>query len=173
MLRIIAISLGILGLVGCQSQPSKPIESPKTTPPEKPSEIHTPTGVVIKPYDREEIQRQQRPTSGASQPRVVVPQQQKQTVVKDGSELSAFKNLIQKAETAFNNQQLTQAENLTLQAQRVAPQAAQTYLMLSKIALIQNNKANAQALAQRGLSLAQTDQMKSQLNLIIKQAQSK
>jgi hypothetical protein len=170
MLRIIVISLGILGLVGCQSQPSKPIESPKTTPPAKPTEIHTPTGVVIKPYDREEIQRQQRPIPSTAEPRVIVPQQQK-TVVKDGSELPAFKNLIQKAETALNNQQLTQAENFTMQAQRLAPQAAQTYLMLSKIALLQNNKANAQALAQRGLSLAQTDQMKNQLNQVLRQAQ--
>jgi uncharacterized lipoprotein YajG len=46
---------GILALVGCQSQPTnkaneKPLEA-KNAP------IKTSTGVIIQPYDREEIQR--------------------------------------------------------------------------------------------------------------------
>ena len=47
---------GILALVGCQSQPTnkaneKPVEAAKNAP------IKTSTGVIIQPYDREEIQR--------------------------------------------------------------------------------------------------------------------
>jgi hypothetical protein len=170
MLRLTIASLIVIGLVGCQNLPQQTIEQPKTvvTPeePSKPKEIHTPTGVVIKPYDREEIQRQQLPP-----PTVVIPQQQKKTqVFNDGSELPAYKNLVQQAEKSLKQNQIANAENLMLQAQRLAPQAAQTYVMLAKISLAKNDKANARALAQRGLSFAQNDSIKNQLNQIIQQS---
>jgi len=171
MLRLTITSFTILALIGCQNQsqptPKKPTkvvnQKAETIPPK---EIHTPTGVVIKPYDREEIQRKPLPA-----PTVIVPQQQQNNkTFNDGSELPAYKNLVQKAETALKQNQISQSESLMLQAQRLAPQSAQTYVMLSKIALAKNDKANAQALAQRGLSYAQSDSVKNQLNQIIQQS---
>ena len=63
MFRITCITVCLITLVGCQSQPLKPMVQPKTISQEitKPKEIQTSTGVVIKPYELEEIQRKQVP----------------------------------------------------------------------------------------------------------------
>lgn len=59
MLKIALTAVCLISLVGCQSQPLQPTVQPKTVPEEitKPKEIRTSTGVVIKPYELEEIQR--------------------------------------------------------------------------------------------------------------------
>ena len=57
-------------IVACQSLPETPAPQPA---PEKPHTVTTPEGVVIRPYEREEIKRQSL--------QVVVPQQK----VRDGS----------------------------------------------------------------------------------------
>lgn len=165
------------GMVGCQSLPT-PTEQPKTSTekPTKPKEIHTPTGVVIKPYDAEEIKRKSvelpsSPQTTPAPPQVLIPKQpQVRQSFDDGSNVPAVKGLIQQAETALSQKQIDRAESLTLQAQRLAPQSAQTYLLLTKIALIKNNKPSAISLAQRGLSFAQDESVKKQLNAIIQQA---
>lgn len=167
MHKITLTSLFMIGMVGCQSLPPSKEPATKITPPQevKPKEIKTPTGVVIKPYEPEEIQR--RPV----QPVVVIPKQPIQSQhFDDGSNLPAVKNLIQQAENALKQQQIDRAETLTLQAQRLAPQSAETYLILAKIALLKNNKSSANSLAQRGLSFAQDENIKKQLNTVIQQA---
>jgi lipopolysaccharide biosynthesis regulator YciM len=53
-----------------------------------------------------------------------------------------------------------------LQAQRISPQAAQSYVILAQIAQKQRNYNHAEALLQRGLSLANDNATKKQLWLI-------
>ncbi|OTG86367.1 hypothetical protein B9T31_07655 [Acinetobacter sp. ANC 4558] len=173
MVKISLISFLLLGLVGCISQPQPIIEPPKVIPhpPSIAKEIHTPTGVVIKPYEQEEIKRQQMPPKPHVEQRIVIPQQKNEQKFNDGSQLPAFKNLIQQAEIAIQHNQISQAEGFALQAQRLAPQTAQTYLTLSKISLAKNDKVNALSFAQRGLSFTPNENLKKQLNQIIRQTQ--
>lgn len=63
------IALGLIGLVGCQSLPtSDESKQPAKPVPTEKQDIKTPSGVVITPYEREEIQRKKM--------QVIVPAQQ-------------------------------------------------------------------------------------------------
>lgn len=146
-------------IVACQSLPEQPTPQPV---PEKPKTVTTPEGVVIRPYEREEIKRQSL--------QVVVPQQSVRQKLEDGRRLPAFQKLMQQTKVAYKQGQFNQAETAALQAQRLAPQAAETYLYLALIANQKKQSANAEALARRGLSYAQSDAMKRQLWLVIQKA---
>lgn len=157
--------MGLIGLAGCQSLPTLQQEPEKPAPQTAPEAQKTPPGVKITPYEQEEIKR--RPVQ------VVIPKQKVQQHFKDGRELPAFKNLMQQTQAAYKKGQWSQAESYALQAQRLAPQSAETFLYLSMVANRQNKAANAEALARRGLSYAQSNAMKKQLWLnILKAAQS-
>lgn len=158
------IALSLIGLVGCQSLPTpESKQPPKPAPAEKP-DIKTPSGVVITPYEREEIQRKK--------VQVIVPEQHSKQQFEDGRQLPAFQKLMQKTQLAYKQGKWNEAEAAALQAQRLAPQSAETFLYLALIAHKKNRPANAQALAQRGLSYAQTKPMKKQLwQVILKAAQ--
>ncbi|MDM1336321.1 tetratricopeptide repeat protein [Acinetobacter pseudolwoffii] len=154
MLQKIIPGLLILSLVGCQSFP----EPEKPTAPAKPAaekpKPQTPDGVVITPYDRPEIKRQ----------KIVIPEQKpKSQKFDDGRNLPAFKRLMQQTQQAYAKQQFSQAEAAAVQAQRLAPQASETYLYLGMIANRKNQPARADAFALRGLSYAQSNAMKKQL----------
>lgn len=146
-------------IVACQSLPETPAPQPA---PEKPHTVTTPEGVVIRPYEREEIKRQSL--------QVVVPQQKVQQKLEDGRNLPAFQKLMQQTQTAYKKGQFNQAETAALQAQRLAPQAAETYLYLALIANQMKQPANAEALARRGLTYAQSPAMKRQLWLVLQKA---
>ncbi|OTG59181.1 hypothetical protein B9T29_13150 [Acinetobacter sp. ANC 3903] len=159
------IALGLIALVGCQSlptpdenkQPAKPVPTEKR-------DTKAASGVVITPYEREEIQRKKM--------QVIVPAQQRKQQFDDGRQLPAFQKLMQKTQLAYKQGQWNEAEAAALQAQRLAPQSAETFLYLALIANKKNQPANAEALAQRGLSYAQTNAMKKQLwQVILKAAQ--
>ena len=155
MLRKFIPGLLILGLVGCQSmsEPEPPV-APSKPPVQQKPKTSTPDGVVITPYDRPEIQRQ----------KIVIPEQKPQAQkFDDGRNLPAFKKLMQQTQQAYSKQQYNQAEATATQAQRLAPQAAETYLYLGMIANRKNQPARADAFALRGLSYAQTNTMKKQL----------
>ena len=77
---------------------------------------------------------------------------------------------MQKTQTAYKSQQLAEAERYALQAQRIAPQASEIYLYLGLIANQRKEYANAEALARRGLSYAQSNAMKKQLWTIVLRA---
>lgn len=154
MLQKIIPGLLILSLVGCQSFP----EPEKPTAPAKPAtekpKTQTQDGVVITPYDRPEIKRQ----------KIVIPEQKpKSQKFDDGRNLPAFKRLMQQTQQAYAKQQFSQAEAAAVQAQRLAPQASETYLYLGMIANRKNQPARADAFALRGLSYAQSNAMKKQL----------
>lgn len=154
MLRKILPGLLILSLVGCQTvpEPQKPV-SPAKPAAEKPK-AQTPDGVVITPYERPEIKRQ----------KIVIPEQKpKSSKLDDGRNLPAFKSLMQQTQQAYTKQQFAKAESTVMQAQRLAPQAPETYLYLGMIANRKNQPARADAFALRGLSYAQSRAMKKQL----------
>lgn len=146
-------------IVACQSLPEASAPQPA---PEKLQTVTTPEGVVIRPYEREEIKRQSL--------QVVVPQQSVQQKLEDGRRLPAFQKLMQQTKVAYKQGQFNQAETAALQAQRLAPQATETYLYLALIANQKKQPANAEALARRGLTYAQSDAMKRQLWLVIQKA---
>lgn len=161
MMKKTAAIIGMLILAGCTTAPEKtPTKTTPTHPPKKATQPSS--GVKITPYDQKEIKRQSVP--------VVVPQQKVQQKFNDGSQLPAFKTLMQKTQVAYKQQQLAEAERYALQAQRIAPQATETYLYLAMIADQRKEYANAEALARRGLSYAQSNAMKKQLWLIILKA---
>ena len=166
-LSLCLISLGSIALVGCQStslqKPTQPQNLPKT---ESLPQVNTPEGIKITPYDRPEIKREQLQV-------VIPPQQQTQQKVDDGRALPAFKQLMQQTQTAFKQGKWKQAEQAAMHAQRLAPQSAETYMYLAMISNQQNQAANAESLARRGLSYAQSTSMKRQLwQIILKSAQS-
>ena len=146
-------------LAGCTSTPPPPqnkkvvikLGEPPSASQNKKNK--TPPGVKITPYEQKEIKRQK--------------VQQK---FNDGSQLPAFRTLMQKTQTAYKKQQLSEAERYAQQAQRIAPQATETYLYLALIADQRKQYANAEALARRGLSYAQSNAMKKQLWYIILRA---
>jgi len=160
MLQKILIGALFLTLVGCQTVTQESAPASSKSAPEKPR-VQKSDGVVITPYDRPEIKRQ----------KIVVPEQKPQAQkFDDGRQLPAFKKLIQQTQAAYKAQKFDQAEASVLQAQRLAPQAPETYLYLGMLANRKNQPAQAQAFAQRGLSYAQSNAMKKQLWLVILKA---
>ena len=165
MMKKITVITGLLLLAGCTTAPEKSTKPANQSPTHNSQnkKVNQPSsGVKITPYEQKEIKRQSVP--------VVVPQQKVQQKFNDGSQLPAFKTLMQKTQVAYKQQQLAEAERYALQAQRIAPQATETYLYLAMIADQRKEYANAEALARRGLSYAQSNAMKKQLWLIILKA---
>lgn len=164
MMKKTTVMIGVLLLAGCTTAPEKSTKPTNKIPANNTQKKVTQpsSGVKITPYDQKEIKRQSVP--------VVVPQQKVQQKFNDGSQLPAFKTLMQKTQVAYKQQQLAEAERYALQAQRIAPQATETYLYLAMIADQRKEYANAEALARRGLSYAQSNAMKKQLWLIILKA---
>ncbi len=169
MMKKITIVIGVLLLAGCNSAPppNKKVviklgEPPSTSNTQKKKITPPASSVKITPYEQKEIKRQN--------VQVVVPEQKVQQKFNDGSQLPAFRTLMQKTQVAYKQQQLAEAERYALQAQRIAPQATETYLYLALIADQRKQYANAEALARRGLSYAQSNSMKKQLWFIVLRA---
>lgn len=159
------LSILMLSLAGCQSLFTPPTpQKPSTKPPAKPAQTEkSPSAASTVPYERPEIKRQ--PYS------VQIPQQAAPLQnFDDGQQLPAFNRLIQQTQQALQQGQLNQAEQYAMQAQRLAPQSAQSFLYLAQIAQANNQAANAESLARRGLSFAQNDGLKKQLWQVILQA---
>lgn len=166
MYKLITSTCIILALVGCQNLPSKP-ETKKSDATSKPQakEIRNANGVVIKTYELDEIKREKLHTAPSAS--------NAKQKLEDGEMLPAYKSLMNQAKTSYNAGQFDKAEGLILQAQRLAPQSADTYLYLSLVSLQKNNAKNAESLARRGLSFVQTNTMKRQLWLTIQRAAQK
>lgn len=166
-IKYLAVLTIVLAMAGCESNPIQTGSGKKPEPvPQNPKpKVETPDGVKIIPYDRPEIKRESM--------QVIVPEQKAlPQQFDDGHNIPAFNQLIKKTETAFRASQWDQAESFALQAQRLAPQSAETYLWLALIANHKNQTKNAESLAKRGLSFAQSDAMRKQLwSAILKSAQ--
>ena len=140
-------------MVGCTTLPDHSAPKEKTPPVSEKKKSESSSGVKITPYDHPEIQRKSL--------QVIVPQQKKpQRFNDDGSQLPAFKTLMQKP-SRLTKPTMVEAERYALQAQRLAPQAAETYLFLALTANHKQQYSNAESLARRGLSFAQSQAMKN------------
>lgn len=155
------ILIGVsLSVVACQTLP--PQKFGKDLPPKSDTAktVITPDGVKIIPYDRPDIKRESID--------VVIPAKQKANQSHTSTaQLPAYKLLIQKAQVAFKSGQWDAVEQNAMQAQRISPQIPDAYMYLALVANNKNQAKNAESLARRGLSYAQTDSMKRQLWLII------
>ncbi|MHA3057983.1 hypothetical protein ACX1NT_08695 [Acinetobacter sp. ANC 5584] len=161
-LKLISSCVLSLSLIGCSQLTQYPqSKHQQNTPPtEKKTAQHShANSVQITPYQVPEIKRESIPVKNHS----VHPQP---AAIQDGSEKPVFRQLIQQARQALQQNNLTKAEHLALQAQRISPQAAQSYVILAQIAQKQRNYNHAEALLQRGLSLANDNATKKQLWLI-------
>lgn len=159
------LSTLMLSLAGCQSLfTSSTPQTPSTKKPEKPAQTEkSPSTANTIPYERPEIKRQ---------PYTVLTPQQSAPVQSfdDGQQLPAFNRLIQQTQQALQQGQLNQAEQYAMQAQRLAPQSAQSFLYLAQIAQARKQASNAESLARRGLSFAQNNALKKQLWQVILQS---
>lgn len=160
MLRqLSAITLAVIFMAGCQMTP--PSSKSPTKIPEKnqeqPKGQTTPDGIKITPYDRPEIQRE----------KIIIPTQQSKQRFDDGRNLPAYQQLIKNTHNAFKQAKWDEAEKNALNAQRLAPQSPEAFMYLAMIANHKNQAKNAESLARRGLSYAQTDAMKRQLWMVI------
>ena len=159
------VTSALMLVVGCQniSAPSSPQSTTAKPIPNK--SAHTTEGIQITPYDREEIKRE----SLQVIPPRSIPNSQK---FDDGRDLPAFKQLLSQTHAALQQGKWSEAEQLALRAQRLAPQSAETFMYLAMVANQTNQATNAEALARRGLSYAQSTPMKRQLwQIILKSAQ--
>ena len=161
-LLLIGVSLSV---VACQTLPPQSSGTEGTKKPEPPKTVTTPDGVKIIPYDRPDIKRESVD--------VIIPNKQKTSTSNTSTaQLPAYKSLIQKAQTAFKAGQWDAVEQNAMQAQRISPQVADAYMYLALAANNKNQAKNAESLARRGLSFAQTDSMKRQLwQIILKSGQ--
>lgn len=156
----------LISLSACNSLPThRPSQPTQPSIDKIPTQEKKASGVAVIPYDQPEIKRH---------PRVVQPPQQ--TIQKqnfeDGQQLPAFKQLMQQSQQALQRGQLDQAEQYAMQAQRLAPQSAENFLYLALIAEKRQQANNAESLARRGLSFAQSPTVEKQLwQVILKAAQ--
>lgn len=168
-LKLTLTSALCFAMVGCmQIQPEQPTRP--TQPPVQPETKPKPTidGAKTTPYQVGEITRQPVtvPVTATNKP---IQPQPVQTVGQDGSELGTYKTLYAQAQQALQQKKLDRAEQLGLQVQRIAPQAAQSYLLLAHVAVQKNKLPQAKSLAQRGVSLANNATTQKQLWQIILQ----
>lgn len=154
--KLISSCLLSLSFIGCTQLAHQPqSQTHQATPPTKEKKpLNDTNGVTVTPYHVPEIKR------------TVIPAPPQPVTTPDGSEKPVFRQLIQQAQQALQHNNLTQAEHLALQAQRISPQAAQSYIVLTQVAQKKQNYSHAQSLIQRGLSLADDRSTQKQFWLI-------
>lgn len=94
--------------------------------------------------------------------------------IQDGSNLPAFQKLMDTGVEQLRQGQVSAAQATFTRAQRLAPQSSAVYFYLSQVALKQNQPLKAEAMARRGLVVAQSEARKRalwQIILIAGQAQ--
>lgn len=180
--------------IGCQStamiqttpaQPQATIEPVKEEP-----------RVKITPYPDADIKRETQPLPHVvatpvpprTPPRIILPEQKPAPVrqLKDGHGIAAYDKLMQNYLHALKQNNLIEAEKNLLQAQRIAPQSADVYRELARLANLRKQGSNAEAFARKGLTFAQNTTQHKQLwqqilhsaqlrnnTLLIQQAQQK
>lgn len=94
-------------------------------------------------------------------------QQQRRQSTTDQSELPAFRSLMQTGTSQLKAGNLTAAENSFTRAQRLAPRSSAVYFYLAQVALKKNQPRKAEAMARRGLNVAEDDSRRRALWQII------
>lgn len=90
--------------------------------------------------------------------------------IQDGSNLPAFQRLMDTGVEQLRQGQVAAAQATFTRAQRLAPQSSAVYFYLGQVALKQNQPLKAEAMARRGLVVAQTETRKRALWQVILKA---
>ncbi|AOA57861.1 hypothetical protein BFG52_05500 [Acinetobacter larvae] len=156
-----------LALAGCQQQQvlTPPVQPSPPTANEVPKVLKPSAGVEITPYPTTEIERKPAPPTPAPvivKPKVLVNPSSSQKF-DDGSNLPVVKQMLIQAKAAAQQGQWDKVEENALHAQRLAPQSAETFLYLAMVANQRQQASQAEALARRGLSYAQSNAVQKQL----------
>ncbi len=157
---VLGLAAAALLLGACQSTPVlQPAKTTPVAPASKagntrtaPAAIHengakrTPLNDAAQPP----LQSSNLPSSsGISPPKVAQPN----VILRDGSNIPAFRVLITRAQQQIQSAQFDAAEQTLIQAQRMAPQSTAVYAYLSQVALGKKQGSNAEAMARKGLML--------------------
>lgn len=132
------------------SQPLPPMTPPVTSP------VTPPVAPPALPSHSELLER-------ARQNSV----QRQQQASSNNSNLPAFRNLMQAGISQLSAGNLTAAEGSFTRAQRLAPKSSAVYFYLAQVALKKNQPRKAEAMARRGLSVAQDSNRRRALWQII------
>ncbi|MCH4246499.1 MAG: tetratricopeptide repeat protein [Acinetobacter populi] len=158
-------------LVGCQTTP--PVSKSSVPVPEDKTPVvqQTPESsskVQITPLPDHGIQSQSQPLPSAPiasvPPRVILPPQTTApSNLKDGRGIAAYQKLMEDYLQSLRNNDIASAENYLIQAQRIAPQSADVYRELARLANLKKQGASAEAFARKGLTFAQNNAQRKQL----------
>lgn len=170
LFRFSALFATSMILVGCQTTPiiqAEPVLPKATIPPES---VQPESKVKVIPYPDSGIRTESQPlpsgsNSSASPPRVILPEQipQPHRQLRDGRGIAAYQKAMQDYNQFLRQNNLVDAEKNLLQAQRIAPQSADVYRELARLANLRKQGSNAEAFARKGLSFAQTQVQRKQL----------
>ena len=162
LVGIVCSVLASVVVVGCQSTTviqTAPVEPQATIEPEQPS-----SGVRVTPYPDSGIIRESKPlppipSKTVTPPRVILPTTQSNSTtttksLKDGRGVAAYEKLMQNHLQALGQNNLVEAEKNLLQAQRIAPQSADVYRELARLANLRKQGSSAEAFARKGLTFA-------------------
>lgn len=95
-----------------------------------------------------------------------------QNKINNGDTIPAFRRLMDTGITQLKRGEITAAQDTFTRAQRLAPQSSAVYFYLGQVALKQNQPIKAEAMARRGLVVAQTLPRKQALwQVVLKSAQ--
>ena len=97
-------------------------------------------------------------------------QQRTQQSTANNSNLPAFRNLMQGGTEQLKSGNLNSAESSFTRAQRLAPKSSAVYFYLAQVALKKNQPRKAEAMARRGLTVAQDSSRRRALWQIILQS---
>ena len=97
-------------------------------------------------------------------------QQRSQQSTANNSNLPAFRNLMQTGTEQLKSGNLNGAESSFTRAQRLAPKSSAVYFYLAQVALKKNQPRKAEAMARRGLTVAQDSTRRRNLWQIILQS---
>lgn len=97
-------------------------------------------------------------------------QQRRQQSTANNSNLPAFRNLMQTGTEQLKSGNLNGAESSFTRAQRLAPKSSAVYFYLAQVALKKNQPRKAEAMARRGLTVAQDSTRRRNLWQIILQS---
>ena len=94
----------------------------------------------------------------------------KSASIQDGSNLPAFQKLMDTGVEQLRQGQVAAAQATFTRAQRLAPQSSAVYFYLGQVALKQNQPLKAEAMARRGLVVAQSEARRRALWQVILKA---
>jgi hypothetical protein len=105
------------------------------------------------------------PSPVTPSPKVLIPAAKKvpPQKLKDGRGIAAYQKAMDDYVVNLSHKNLAAAESNLIQAQRIAPQSADVYRELARLANLKQQARNAEAFARKGLTFAQNNTQRKQL----------